>query len=86
MSGAFCHFSEAEEKERERESLPARESQGRPGSAGRILSLLRCGPIRGGALEAQGERLKIRLALVENREVFGWERKSYVYILANYFC
>ena len=40
-------------------------NQGRSGSVGRFPGLLRHGTIRGGALEAQGEGLKILLTLVE---------------------
>ena len=64
--------------------------QAKSESVGRFPSLLRHG-IRGGALEAQGEELKILLTLMEEiggigSGVFVWEQMSYVYTSANHLC
>lgn len=75
----FYHFSEAEEKKRERKSLPARQSQGRSGPVGRFPGLLRHRTIRGGVPEAEGKRLKILLILVEGTERFlGWNFSKFI--------
>lgn len=45
------------------ENLSVRQSQVRPGSAGRFSSLLTHETVRGDTLEAQGEGLNVRLIL-----------------------
>jgi hypothetical protein len=64
------------------ESLCVRQSQIRPGSAGRVPGLLTHGPIRGVTCEAQGEGMNVLLISEEgtrrNREASKWIQISNV--------
>lgn len=62
------------------ESLPVRQCQFTPGSAGRLPGLLTHGTIRGDALEAQGKELNVLLMLKEGtgRPLDGYRYPMYI--------